>query len=544
MFRAGRPQQHAGRVRYPKKNKEQRTMNPLKELSQHNPLRGLTHSRLVMLLEHGEEGQYGELAWLYRFVEKRDPVVRAVKRRLLSALGKLDWSIKVVDQEGIDTGLADKQEKALRAAYDRIVNLPEALRFFSGLAELRGFAHLEKIYRGGTGTDAWDVTELRPVEQWFWLRDGVYGPWRYNATAREWASGTPIRREHWVIREVDDPADEIFARLYLTKSTNDKDWDGFLERYGIPSPFIEGPPNVPTEKEAEYRDTAEAIASDGGGYLPNGAKVHFASPPGSSVGVFRERLEYLDGQIVVAGTSGKLSILNEATGMGSGNAEVHERVFNDLADAIAMQASGEMQRQFDAPLLARLFPGQPVLAYFEYARQEEDDTRAHFEVAKLAYDAGLRVDAEELSERTGYKLSDALPAGYPVQNAGSLVQNDFPGKVIPTPQTGGGDAVAGKIAEGGAAVGEEVPGGTPATARGTRALPEARMQAAVEVHFAPVRERLVAILAMPEGAEQDAALREFRDGLPAMLLAISQDDTQVNAMEAALAAQLTTGAEA
>jgi phage gp29-like protein len=292
------------------------------------------------------------------------------------------------------------------------------------MPELRGFGHLEKIYRGGSGAEAWDVLELRPVEQWFWCRPGLYGAWRYNRTARQHDRGDEIDRRHWVVREIDDAADEIFARMHIHKRANDADWDGFLERYGIPSPFIEGPPNVPQGKEAEYQETAESIAADGGGYLPHGSKVHFASPPSGGSGVFRERLDYLDGQIVIAGTSGKLSILNEATGIGGGQAAVHEAVFDELAEATAMQVAGELQRQFDAPILARVFPGEPVLAYFDYSKSDTEDIGAHLANAKLARAAGFSMDAEELSERTGYQLSVAEEKT-PVQNAAMPLQNDF-----------------------------------------------------------------------------------------------------------------------
>jgi hypothetical protein len=45
-----------------------------------------------------------------------------------------------------------------------------------------------------------------------------------------------------------------------------KDWDSFLEIYGIPSVFLVGPPNTPPAKEAEFQTIAEALISDGRGY--------------------------------------------------------------------------------------------------------------------------------------------------------------------------------------------------------------------------------------------------------------------------------------
>src|SRR5262245_19738309 len=99
----------------------------------YNPLRGLVISRVVCLLADGERGQYAELQWLYRFIEKRDATLRALIKRRRAALQKLDWEIKVVAElpEGATEQQAEAQKKTLRAAYDFIDNLREAISFLA-----------------------------------------------------------------------------------------------------------------------------------------------------------------------------------------------------------------------------------------------------------------------------------------------------------------------------------------------------------------------------------------------------------------------------
>jgi phage gp29-like protein len=388
-------------------------------LKDYNPLSGLDEWRLVSLLNDGERGAYATLQWLYRFLEKRNPTARAVKRRLLSAIGKLQWDIKTADtkDDAEKKAAAGRQAATLRAAYDQVRNLHAALQHLA-LAELRGFAHLEKIYaRGLPGAplegpilgDPTSIIELRPVEQWFLCRDGYYGPWCYNAGAQQGQTrGTPLDPAHWIIRELDDPANEIIAKLHVRQEASDSDWDGYLERFGIPATIIEGPPNVPPEKEAEYQAMAEKIASDSSGYIPNGAKAHTVSP-GTGSSVFKERLEFLDGQIVIAGTSGKLTILSESgSGTLAGGAQAD--AFADIAASIASAISGLMQEQFDGPLLAHVHPGEPVLAYFEFAATDEKDASRVLTDAKTAQEAGYEIDAAELSEKSGYKLTRAAAA--------------------------------------------------------------------------------------------------------------------------------------
>jgi hypothetical protein len=89
--------------------------------------------------------------------------------------------------------LADEQAAFLREAYDGIENFRDAVGFlFSGF--FRGYAHLEKHF-----DPAGLVTRLEPVEQWFWVRDGMFGDWEYNEDAVSGRRrGVPIDPECFV----------------------------------------------------------------------------------------------------------------------------------------------------------------------------------------------------------------------------------------------------------------------------------------------------------------------------------------------------------
>src|ERR1035437_10109427 len=140
-----------------------------------NPLRGMTMARLVSLLEAGERGQYSDLQWFYYFMERSDPTTYSVIHRRQSALLACDWDIRMSD---IGDQVSTKEQRDfLREAYDRIDNFREAVAFLMG-AVFRGFSHLEKQYES-SGM----VSRLEPVEQWFWVRDGLFGSWEYNRDA-------------------------------------------------------------------------------------------------------------------------------------------------------------------------------------------------------------------------------------------------------------------------------------------------------------------------------------------------------------------------
>lgn len=207
-----------------------------------NPLRGLNMPRLVGLQEAGERGQYADLQWLYYYMERSDAMIHSVIQRRRAALLSLDWDIRIVSQAQ-DNPIAQEQADFLRMVYDNIDNFREAISFLFS-AFFRGFAHLEKHW-AANGL----IERLEPVEQWFWIRDGLFGDWEYNPGAVSGARrGTPIDPENFITLET--PAlDRILSVLYLRKTLSQSDWDSFISVYGIPSIFLVGPPNADEAKQ-------------------------------------------------------------------------------------------------------------------------------------------------------------------------------------------------------------------------------------------------------------------------------------------------------
>jgi phage gp29-like protein len=390
--------------------------------AQYNPLRGLTLRLAVAMLEQGERGNYARLQWLYRYIEKRNPTLRGVLQRRQAALTRLDWDIRVRSDAAnapSSRSLAARQAAFLRDAYERIANLREAVTFLA-LAEFRGYAHLERHFdsRGRT-------VRLQPVPQWFWARLGPDAPWQYNAEARP---GLPmpqdpvITREHFIWREADAPIDEIALIAHIRQALSQKDWDAFVETYGLPPLFLELPPDVPAEREQEYQAMAEAIVGDARGTMPNGTRVQTVDAGARGQNPFAEHLRYQDEQIVLAATGGKLTALAQS-GTGTLAGSAHQDAFDDTTEAEAIVISEIFQRQFDAPLLAQEFPGQPPLAYFELALIREVDPATVVGHALTLAKAGYEIDPAELSEKTGYtlKLRD-----YPLPQTVAAPAPNFP----------------------------------------------------------------------------------------------------------------------
>jgi phage gp29-like protein len=374
----------------------------------HNPLRGLTMQRAVMYLEEGERGAYADLQWLYRYVEKRDATVRGGKRSLLGAVAEMDWDIKQVDDKKLPRGYtkaqADAQAVTLRTAYDAVSNLAEALEFL-GLAEFRGYSHLEKV-QDGSG----QVVKLLPVEQWYWCRSGLNGEWQYNAKASPGkTTGEEVDLSRFIIREIDDPVNEIALIAFTRKLLGRKDEDGFIESFGIPSIFAIMPQNVPQGREDEYQALAEGVIGDSRGALPFGSEIKTVDAGARGVAPFRDYQEALDKEIVMAITSGALTMLAES-GSGTLAGGAHSDTFMRVARSLARRITSAMQAQFDLQILAAAHPGQPPLAYFEILTNEETNVSEVVEDVSALKAAGYTVEPGWLEEKTGYPVTvEAAP---------------------------------------------------------------------------------------------------------------------------------------
>jgi phage gp29-like protein len=378
---------------------------------QFNPLRGLTIARAVSLLEQAQRGEMADVQWTYRFVEETNPVAFALVSRRISALLEMDFNVLPASPEKIgkafDEALADEQAAELRAAYDQIDNLYEAIEHLA-MASFRSYAHVQPHF-SGDGV----ITHLEPLDQWNFVRDGMYGDWYWNPEARSMQArmlppANRIDPAAFIIREEKRHIDRVALLQYIRMNLGQKDWDSFVEIYGLPHPTVIMPPNVPAEKLAEYLSFADEVAESGGGALPNGSDVKYPSDT-RGTSPFQQYMEFLERQLVLVGTGGLLTMLAES-GSGTLAGGAHADTFAAIARGEARKISELFQRSIDRQVLARLFPGKPVMAYFELAAREEQDVGQIVDHAAKLAPAGFLINVDELREKTGYNITYQQPA--------------------------------------------------------------------------------------------------------------------------------------
>lgn len=405
---------------------------------QYNPMRGLTMARAVSLMEDAQRGVMADLQWLYGSelgIEATDPDLMTIVEKTLAGVADMDWQIVTADpeQRGFDAALAQEQKDFLEASYNACDNLQEAIDHLV-MARFRGFSHLQPWLKPD-----WTLEHLEPLPQWNMVRDGTSSRWAWNPEAhqkpyRHFGADARLSPEDYILLENRRPVNRIALIKYIRANVSEKDWDAYCEIYGVPGVFIVMPPNIPDGEEAKYRDEAVAAAEAASGALPNGSDVKTLSEV-RGVQPFQTRLEWLQKQLVLAGTGGMLTTLAEPTGIGGGASGVQDSAWQTIVRRMAHKVEQPLNRQYDRRALAALFPGRPQLAAFALrAKQERDVGSAVDSIAKLS-GAGYQVDAAQVEAETGYKVTlkpvpEQVPGPTPFKNAMGAFKN--------TPRAAGG----------------------------------------------------------------------------------------------------------
>jgi hypothetical protein len=143
-------------------------------------------------------------------------------------------------------------------------------------------------------------------------------------------------------------------------------------------------------------------------------------------------------------------MITAPTGLGEGTSNQHADAYRTLRNADAGEISAELRRKIDAPLMAAQFAGKPVLAYFELDTAEQQSPSAFLDDAVKAKSAGFQMDAQQMSEKTGYTLTLSGPVLAPAAAPGFAGQE--PGKETATASLPGPAAEVAKAALNGAQV--------------------------------------------------------------------------------------------
>lgn len=393
----------------------------------YNPLRNLNMPRAVAMFEAAQRGMYADLQWTYGApeagIEATDPDLAVILERTVSGITECAWQIKTISDEtrGFDAVLAGEQEAAHREYYEKCSNLKAAWEHLT-LARFRGFAHLN-AWHSPDGL----LTRLEPLPQYAMVRQPGTNAWAWNPDMRQVsyesiAAADRLDPSEYILMQSPRPVNRIGLISWIRRNVAEKDWDAFMEAYGLDSCFVLLPANLELSEREFWMDAAEDAASGGNGVLPAGADVKSPNSAVRGSQPFQPRLQYLREQLILVGTGGLLNGL-AVSGSGTLAGSVHAQAFREIVRRQAALISEKLQAALDVPYLSSVFPGRPILTYFQIeAGRERDVNGTVANVSSLAA-VGYFADPKQVEEETGYRIVlFHPPAAAPAVN----VADEFP----------------------------------------------------------------------------------------------------------------------
>lgn len=468
------------------------------ELERMNPLRGVDEWRLGQIFDDARDGIFADLAWLYNEIEGVEPALLSCCETRESAAGEMGWVVRTADADrtrGFDETLADEQRVALLEEYGAVADdLPELAGHMVS-AFFRGAAHALPLWDADGS-----LAGFRPLDLWNFALDRGSGLWYWNADAsRDEGSFQAIPQGALVSlassRHVDHAALPIFIRAALGA----KRYGVWLDRFGIPPVAVIMPPNAERGEQADYMELSRKFARGGGGILPNGSQVIYGTEA-RSVCPFPDFIRFQQQQIYAVGIGRVQSGETDGSNLGGNAAGVVDAALRRIVRRDARRIARALNDCVTRRVLARLFPGRPVLAQFAWDTEAKRTGREALEDAGLARAAGLSIDRGQLEEMTGYTLAEApqppAPGPFGLPNE--------------APAPGKADSGLAKPLQNARSDGE---------AQDTPPTPPPALKRILEAFRAdlgPAAEELQRVLALPED-EMRAACKDLAGRLPDLL---------------------------
>ncbi|RMG59196.1 MAG: DUF935 domain-containing protein [Gammaproteobacteria bacterium] len=369
-----------------------------------HPSHGLTPGRLAAILRQADDGDPFAQCELFEDIEEKDSHLASVlgmRRRAVAAL-----EVRVVPPRGANR----REKKAAELAgevLEAIPGMPERVQEILD-AIGKGYSVSEIIWEI-SGQQAW-VRDLRWRDpKWFRfdpdtlseirLRDLQHAdgmpltPYKYVTHVHKAKAGLPVRGG--ILRPC--------AWMYLFKNYDIKDWVTFAEVYGQPLRVGKHPA---TASEAEKDTLLRAVANlgtDASAIIPESMLIEFVEAGGKSgsVDLYERLARWCDEQMSKAVLGQTSSADAMSHGLGSGQANLHAEVRDDLIESDARQLAATLSRDLVRPIVdLNMGPMDRYPAVVIELADEEDLDQLAANIDRLAR-LGLPIPAQWAYDRFG-----------------------------------------------------------------------------------------------------------------------------------------------
>lgn len=361
-------------------------------------LAGLTPARLARILKAADDGDLTAQHRLFADMEERDAHLYAEMMKRKLAVMKLDWDI-VPPRNATSKEKADAEwvKEVLTDAIDPIEDFILALMEGVG----HGFSPVELEWRP-EGGELLPAFHPRPQE-WFRLSQNRRELRLLDASA----DGAALQSFGWVLHTHGKLKTGYLGRagLYRTlvwpfiyKAYALGDFAEFLETYGLPMVVGKYYQGASADEKASLMRAVTALGHDARAIMPADMQLEIQKVTGGGDSTpHLAMMGWADGAESKAILGQTMSAEAKASGLGSGNAQLHGEVRDDIRNADARQIAGTITLDLIYPLLV-------------LNRGGIDSPRR---CPRLVFDTGEAEDLASLAESVG-KLTAAGMRTIPV----------------------------------------------------------------------------------------------------------------------------------
>jgi phage gp29-like protein len=358
-----------------------------------------------------------------------DELVKATLQQRRSAVVRAEWTVEPGGDQAIDQEAADWLTGQLDAIdFDACTE-----KMLMGI--FYGYAVAEAIY----GRDRQYVT-LEDLKVRNRRRFNFHGDGQLCLRTFDDPLGTPVPpKKFWVFQiggaDDDDPYGTGLGHwLYwpvFFKRNGIKFWMTFLDKYAMPTVIGRHPPSATAAEKNKLMEALTRIGTDSAIRVPEGMAVELLQIARSGTADYKELVAKMDDAITMAVLGQTLTSQGRSTGLGSGMAQMHMEVRQDLVKADADAVCQSFNRSIAAWLTEWNFPGAAcpqVWRKIEDPLDVQAQSTADLNLTKM----GFRPTLKRVQDIYGADYEDLGPSAMALGSAPSKAQGEQP----PTEPTG------------------------------------------------------------------------------------------------------------
>jgi len=378
------------------------TLSSVRQVYGGHPSRNLTPQRLAAILSSAENFDTNDYLELAEDMEEKDLHYLAVLGMRKRQIAQLPITVDAVSADAIDVKVAD----FVRAWVDEGVLQLALTDVLDAIG--KGYSVSELVWETGS---EWRPRRLVWRDPRWYQFDRVDGEALYRRL--DGGQTEPLQPYKYVVHRFKAKSGLTirggFARhaawAWMFKNFTLKDWQIFLDIYGLPFRIGKYPNNATPEEKTTLLRAVSGLGHDAAAIVPSTMTVDLVNgPAGANGSLFGDNAAFWDQQISKA-ILGQTTTTDAISG-GHAVSKEHNQVRGDIERADAHELSAAIRAQIIAPMVGFNFGWDAKVPTFRIGRPEDKDVKLAVATAFQLADRGVKISGAEVRDLVGLRDPD------------------------------------------------------------------------------------------------------------------------------------------